>query len=281
MITIIVYDNGSCCMNDSLSKQVDKGYEVLSVTGKNAAEAFNVGLKQTQMEYVWFVQSTDEVCVNALSAIKTYLESNHPDVAVFDFMQRYDGDRIEQLHPNTYSAPAQAFVPMLAQGKYPSTLCHKIFRTRMLIDTAISFNEQLSVFYENEFLLKLYSSNTSIITLYAPQNIVIHPTIDLPMQYDRPRFVISQAGKYEYPLYLQLVKQILGRKYSQILDAETFDYKYALSNNGLLDRKAFNLYLPTPLWMMLRKPYKFTRLLKYVAVYIVNKFMIKQKDYVA
>jgi hypothetical protein len=59
------------------------------------------------------------------------------------------------------------------------------------------------------------------------------------------------------------------------LDAETFDYKYALSNNGLLDRKAFNLYLPTPLWMMLRKPYKFTRLLKYVAVYIVNKFMIK------
>ncbi len=275
MITIIVYDNGSGRMINPLSAQVDKGYEVLSVTGKNAAEAFNKGLRQTQNEYVWFVQSNDQVGVNALDNITKILKSNHPDVAVFDFKQRYDGDRIEQLRPNTYSAPAGAFVPMLAQGKYPSTLCHKIFRTKMLRDAAISFNEQLSVFYENEFLLKLYSCNTSIITLYAQQNIVTHPTIDLPMQYDRPRFVISQAGKDEYPLYLQLVKQILGRKYNQILDAETFDYKYALSNNGLLDRKAFNLYLPTPLWMMLRKPYKFTRLLKYVAVYIVNKFMIK------
>lgn len=275
MITIVIYDKGSSKMTDPLSAQVDKGYEVLSVTGKNAPEAFNKGLKQTQNEYVWFVQSDDELCIEALGFIITYLENKNPDVAVFDFKQRYEGGRVEQLYPNTYNAPSEAFVPMLAQGKYPATLCHKIFRTKVLKDAEISFDERLSVFYENEFLLKLYSRNETITTLYAPQNIVTLPTIDLPMQYDRPRFAISQAGKDEYPLYVQIVKQLLGRRYDQILDAETFDYKYALSNNGLLDRKAFNLYQPTPLWMMLRKPYKFTRLLKYVAVYVVNKFMIK------
>ena len=275
MITIIVYDNGSSRMLDSLSSQVDKRYEVLSVIGKNASEAFNKGLKQTQNEYVWFVQSSDELYIHALDGITTFLKCNHPDVAVFDFKQQYESGRIEQIHPNIYSSPAGAFIPMLAQGKYPSTLCHKIFRTAVLKDASISFDERLSVFYENDFLLKLYSSSNTIITAYSQKNIVIHPTIELPLQYERTRFAISQAGKNEYPLYLQSVKQLLGKKYDGILDYETFDYKYALLSHGLLDRKAFNLYLPTPLWMMLKKPYKFTRLLKYVAVYIVNRFTIK------
>lgn len=274
MITIIVYNNGSSRMMDSLSAQSYKGYDVLSVAGKNAAEAFNKALLEAQNEYVWFLQSDDEIYVDAVSRVIEFVKSNHPDVAVFDYKQQYAEGRIELLHPNTYSAAAEAFVPMLAQGKYPVTLCHKIFRTALLRDASISFNERLNVFYENEFLLKLYTSVKRINTQYIQLTVVTHPSIDLPIQYDRPRFVISQAGKDEYPLYLQTVKQLLGKKYDLILDAETFDYKYALSNNGLLKRTMFNQYLPTPLWMMLRKPYKFTRLLKYVAVYIVNKFTI-------
>ena len=275
MITIVVYNNGNSRIMDSLSAQSDKGYDVSYVSGNNAAEAFNKGLRQAQGEYVWFLQSDDEICTDTISNVIAFVENNKPDVAVFDYKQRYADGKIELLHPNTYSASAEAFVPMLAQGKYPSTLCHKIFRTALLKEANISFNERLNVFYENEFLLKLYVGEKSIKTQYARLTIVTHPTIDRPMQYDRPRFVISQAGKEEYPLYLQIVKQLLGKKYDQILDAETFDYKYALSNNGLLKRTAFNKYLPTPLWMMLRKPYKFTRLLKYVAVYMVNKFSIK------
>lgn len=274
MITIVVYNNGNSRMMDSLSAQSDKGYDVLYVSGNNAAEAFNKGLRQAQGEYVWFLQSDDEISIDAISIVSVFLENNHPDVAVFDYKQRYADGRIELLHPNTYSAPTEAFVPMLAQGKYPSTLCHKIFRTALLKEANISFNERLNVFYENEFLLKLYVGKKSIKTQYARQTIVTHPTIDVPMQYNRSRFVITQMSKDEYPLYIQIVKKLIGEKYEQIIDAETFEYKYALFTNGLLKRTEFNLYLPTPLVIMLRKPYKLTRLLKYTAVYFVNKIMI-------
>ncbi len=89
-------------VNDSLNKN-DNNPQVSFISQPNGglSKARNEGLKKSQGEYVWFVDSDDWIAENALAVMADAIAKHHPDVITF---KGYDskGDNMKE-RKNPYS----------------------------------------------------------------------------------------------------------------------------------------------------------------------------------
>lgn len=271
MITIITNNIEKSILSSNLQRFSENDIEILFYQEPCLADAYNKGIVEASGEYIWFLTENDIPQTDAIDIIRQTIKAEQSEIFVFDYSELYEGGLKVCRHPNTYFAPAHQFIPMLTQFKYPSYIGDKIFKRSYLLNAKVLFDNELDIFADRLFMITLLKFNPKTRLNYIPENLIttfMQKERDL---YSYIRHPISPKCKEEYPLYEKKVKKILGKDYIELIDQETFDFKYELSNSGLLDRSSFNTYLPTPLYLMLKKPYKLSRLLKYIAVYMANK----------
>lgn len=154
-IEIILIDDGSTddtykVLNDFKINAINKNVKVIQQENKGPGGARNAGLKIANGKYVWFVDSDDDIKVEAIDVVRQNFEKE------YDFIDFNITSLVEK--PNSMSIDA---------GEYPESnnysilllkqfgrICSKAFRRKFLIDNDIYYPEYC--FYEDNPLTFIY-----------------------------------------------------------------------------------------------------------------------------
>ena len=91
---MILVDDGSSDRSGAVCDELavsDSRIRVVHQENKGVAAARNKGLEQAVGEWIWFVDSDDYICPNALAQLKESVESFPCDTVFFGFLHDWDG----------------------------------------------------------------------------------------------------------------------------------------------------------------------------------------------
>ena len=97
LFELIVVDDESPDKSINIAKQVlapYHNYQIISQKNKGLSGARNTGLSLVRTPYVWFVDSDDYICSEAIEYLNSVIETSYYDCVYFGFKYRYD-DRMQ------------------------------------------------------------------------------------------------------------------------------------------------------------------------------------------
>lgn len=143
----------------------DRRIKILESKNKGVSAARNLGLSVSTGDYVWMVDSDDLLTSNALAILSKVIEKHTPDVITFKYNKLY----------KTKGNPAEDSVPLNTKKIRKLDFFRSVFNTsnsnvqymggyvwlrvfkRECINK-ISFNEQMSYYEDEDFLVRLYNT---------------------------------------------------------------------------------------------------------------------------
>ena len=178
-IELILVDDGSPDNSIKLAIEYLNSYpnlnkQIIHQKNKGLGGARNTGLDYARGEYIWFVDSDDEITHNAINLILTQLNKKN-EIIVFDF---YKVDRKGNcLLINLYSNPLSNINGIqFTQSIFIATVWNNIYNRLFLIKNNIRFKEHF--YHEDiEFNMQIFPFATSVsyindtIYKYHTQNI--------------------------------------------------------------------------------------------------------------
>ena len=166
---IIVVDDGSdapALKNlDSLLCE-DEHCKILTFPHHGVSNARNAGLRKAKGDYVWFVDSDDEVLLSALGTIPESFEGEECDVIAFDAKTKKEG-KVSTLSSSKYGQenPLEVYLSEAADNPF---LWNKLYRRGFLLENGIFFEEGICLGEDALFNFRCFQKAKKTKTVHRP-----------------------------------------------------------------------------------------------------------------
>lgn len=162
---LIVVDDGSMDGSmDIVMKRCRHARNITVIRQENAglSSARNTGMRSARGLYLWFVDSDDEICPDAISVLVGCIERNAPDVVAFEF--ETIGEPIDR--PPYLPVFDQIVDPtsFLASGRPPSPVQFYVFANSLIKKHSLAF--EVGIYHEDALFTPLALTHaTSLVRL--------------------------------------------------------------------------------------------------------------------
>lgn len=137
---IMVNDGSTDKSLNIIKKYENENIKIFSKDNRGAASARNYGLKKATGDFIWFIDSDDYICEDALDKLNKYINKNKSDVIIFKYyMQK--GENIT-IHKDTVNLKLEENLPL-----FSINLWSKVFDRKFLIDNKLYLKE--GIIYED------------------------------------------------------------------------------------------------------------------------------------
>lgn len=162
---LILIDDGSPDNSMAIAERRCAGLaNVTIVRQANAglSVARNVGLAHAEGKYVWFVDSDDEICPNAIDIIARCIDRHDAEVIAFNF-ETIDGSRDRPPYIEVFDKCLDP-VDFLVSGRPPSCVQFYVYSRRLIEDKNLRFEP--GIYHEDAlFTPTIMTSARSIVRL--------------------------------------------------------------------------------------------------------------------
>lgn len=152
-IEVILINDGSKDRSKEIADNIckkDQRFRLINQTNFGVAAARQLGLKNTNGEFVIHADSDDLMAEKAIEYLYKSIVDNESDIAVGAYTEQYIlGDKLVTHH--TYEK--YDFIRNILTGKYHSSLCNKLIRTELC--RGISFEKNINYMEDKLFLVKV------------------------------------------------------------------------------------------------------------------------------
>ena len=170
---VILIDDGSIDGTEQLCDTLaEKNDRIRCIHQKNAgvSAARNRGLDEAKGEYIWFFDADDSAKSNSMAPIERILLDESPDMLVFGLELNYyhKGSlyRREKMLPAVIGkinvAECSSHLYSLFLSNSLSSLCTRLMKRRILVDSAIRLREEMILYEDLEFVLRVQKQCGSI-----------------------------------------------------------------------------------------------------------------------
>jgi glycosyltransferase involved in cell wall biosynthesis len=163
---IVVNDGSTDSTPDVIEKWRQKNHDIVVLNKVNGglSSARNEGIKIAQGEYLMFIDGDDWVDNAHLLKMKSYLDSNNPDIVIMDFIKYWSEEEKEVISGGLREYEEikgdVAFREYL-KGNVVITACNKVIRKSLIIETKFEF--PIGKLYEDVPVgILLYKSSTVV-----------------------------------------------------------------------------------------------------------------------
>lgn len=166
---IIIVNDGSTDKSLEIAKSFEKTYEnIIIITQDNQKQgaARNNGLKVSQGEYIWFVDSDDWIEPDAIKEIAELFEYSNLDIIRFDAIDHTSKQSTLRIcnHKPKYTYLKHE---ILIENEFSVCVPFHIFKKQFLIENKFSFLENI-FFEDSEFMIKVVEKCNSFYYLNKP-----------------------------------------------------------------------------------------------------------------
>lgn len=160
---IILIDDGS---TDGSGEVCDTYIEnnkvkVLHTENRGVANARNLGIQESQGEYVWFVDSDDKISSKSLRILEQAISEHNPDFISFGMVEYYLQD--EKVLKKTVKTPRNHFFKdtqeafsYLQQHELLDLVADKVCRRSIIVENNIFFSQKYVPTEDHVFWLMVY-----------------------------------------------------------------------------------------------------------------------------
>lgn len=197
-LQVIIVDDGSTDSSSTIANKycqlAPKIFEYYKKENGGLSDARNYGLRYIKGDYVWFVDSDDFVSPQSLEHIEDCIQTNNPDVIIFDYIDFYSKE-----HQNEYDVLSGKSRFIDKKEYLLSNPCawNKVIKTRILKENNILFpkgiwyedrattgqyiNYSDHIYYLNEYIYMYRQRENSIMnqSSYSPKMMDILRAITL------------------------------------------------------------------------------------------------------
>jgi len=267
---VIVVNDGSTDGTQTLLEKYACEYAILRIitqANSGMSTARNRGLQEAQGEYVWYVDSDDWLCENALTLLSSHLDGE--DVICFN-AQKYleDKDAFVKNYRPTSGEIMSGWTYFNQQRLLPTEIhfvCiwQRVYRRQFLIDHNLNFVEGIRRAEDDLFstLVMYYANTLKAIDLcfyvYRVRPCSITTTVNIDRWYDSLRvqeilanFFIPMEGIEKSVLY-----RVLASNYINYFSADTLNL-YGNQDKYLTGRINWNYFATTAITKRHKRLYR-------------------------
>ena len=201
LIEIILVDDGSTDQSaticDEYAKKVDN-IRVFHLTNKGVSAARNFGIKHSNGQWIWFIDSDDFIAINAIKVIIKNIKLYNPDVMIF----KYDNVSENHLYGSKkrgHLINKKEAINSLILPEYATFPWNKIFRKTILIQYKIYFPENMILCEDMEFCSKAYDNAYNFFLL--PSVLYSYRQNDDSVSFNKKRKHYKDAATANYDFY--------------------------------------------------------------------------------
>lgn len=176
---ITVIDDGSTDSTSLVGKKLSEKYGNVSYLYKEnggVSSARNLGIAETDGEYILFFDSDDTVDEKSFSEIENLLATHSPDMLIFGMMfdyykkgKCYRSDSLVYEKEGLFSQKEIVNdLTALYDANGVMSSCNKFIKRRLICDNAIKYNENLIILEDLMFSLQLLEKSEKIYCLKKP-----------------------------------------------------------------------------------------------------------------
>lgn len=209
-IEIILVDDGSkdnsSIICDKFSTKYDN-IKTFHLTNKGVSAARNFGLKHSNGQWIWFVDSDDLVTKSALNSIIENIGLYEPDVLIFKYDILYKNHlyNYAKKHNKKSLINKKTAVNTLILSEYATFPWNKVFKKDVLTRNNIIFPENMIMCEDMEFCLKVYDKSRKF--LLDPNVYYIYRKNNNSASFNRNRQRYKNAATANYDFYNYLIKK--------------------------------------------------------------------------
>lgn len=173
---IVLVDDGSTDASGSICDEYAKKYAFINVIHQpngGLAYARNVGLKNANGEYVFYIDNDDLLSdTDVLAKINSKLSSN-PDIVAFGSVKYYDISKTKEQYrfnlcvSEQAKRPSDVYLELIDKDAYFNSAWSKVIRRQFLIDNKIEFERGLLV-EDNDWYYRVVCKVQSIELINEP-----------------------------------------------------------------------------------------------------------------
>lgn len=262
MISIVKYQKvaETCSIAEEIRTDC---FERYSLCGPSKSSVFNYGIEHSKGEYISFLDLHDEFKCDQDTLLYDVLQMYHPDILFCSYTRHSIDGMVQRIYYNTYHAVARDIIKMIVTLSTPLASCGVLVSRSMLKQRGIRWNESLSIYAEDWFVLDILSK----------KNIAVN-SFDLLIstrKADSNESIIEVEGKrrikfdmQEYPSYYILLKSHFGNFLRKELEDVALLVKFQCVDSGRLSLARFNSYLPTPISVIWRQTWSLKRKMYFI-----------------
>ena len=168
---ILIVNDGSSDDSMNVVRQYARQYDNIRILEQNNAGpsvARNKGIQAAKGEYVWFIDSDDDICENVLKALKNFAVDYNLDVLCFAINVIKNG-RLTCTHPNQSDKSQRLFagIEFVTVVAMPPSACVKKKKKEFLMTNSLFFIVGIS-HEDYEFTSRVYCLAERIAYLNVP-----------------------------------------------------------------------------------------------------------------
>lgn len=221
---LLLVDDGSTDTSLEIIKSFqEQDNRILVFTKKNGgvSSARNLALDHVTGKYIMFLDSDDRFHKDLLSHLLKNLMEAHADISICDVEIEINGkinNSTNKLIKKSVFTPEVGVKDLTDQSKYLGYVTNKLFKTELIKENQITFNESIHIYEDQLFTLKAFIKSNIIVYESIPlYYYVIHDT-NISNLFDERRLsgvegykqIINLVNTY-YPLYVNEYRNVLAK----------------------------------------------------------------------
>ena len=151
---ILVNDGSTDCSGNICRKIVNRDSRVkyIQQENKGVSSARNVGLKNAVGEYIWFIDSDDDLISGAIDIMMEVVNKQHSDIIIAGMVFHDEIRKKQTVKAVNYSFDFEGvkefsnYYIELMNKNYISSLCNKLIKRNLLLENQIYLCENLSIY---------------------------------------------------------------------------------------------------------------------------------------
>lgn len=247
-IELILIDDGS---SDNTGKIIDiykynTNIKIIHTTNKGVAEARNIGIEKAKGEYIWFVDSDDNIIEYSINNIfECIYKYDFPDMISFGIIENlYNNKQLIKsneikYNSNYYHNKKESFV-FLQNNNLLDLVADKIIKRNIITDNKINFKQENIPTEDHLFFLDIFPFIDTVLVvndIFYIYNLRTNQSSSRKIKY------------YKFPVYSKALHKIIFLAKQYNAEKEMYNYckemylYYIIWEYELLNNKSCNLNL--------------------------------------